>query len=83
MRDYFPLVSQRVQNQRVRLLLQDGDPRKNSKVVPKAMESVGCRLVEIAPRPPDINPIENMFHLIRRQLTEDALQHNITKETFL
>ena len=33
------------------------------------------------PRSPDINPIENMFHLIRRQLTEDALQHNIIKET--
>ena len=29
------------------------------------------------PRSPDINPNENMFHLIRRQLTEDALQYNI------
>ena len=46
------------------------------------MESVGCWLFEIPPRSPDINPIENMFHLLRCQLTEDALQYNITKKTY-
>ena len=80
-RGYFPLVFQREQNQKAQLFLQDGDPRQNSKVAHKAMESNGCRLFEIPPRSPDINPIENMFHLIRRQLTEDALQYNIIKET--
>lgn len=32
-------------------------------------------------RSSDVNPIENMFHLIRRQLTKDSLQYKITKET--
>ena len=72
-RGYFTLVFQRGQNQKYWLFLQDGDPRQNSKVPRKAMESVGCQLFEIPPRSPDTNPIENVFHLIRCQLTEDAL----------
>ena len=60
----------------------DGGLRNNSKVARKPIESVGCRLFEIPSRSPDINPIENLFHLIQRHLTEDAPQYNITKETY-
>ena len=31
---------------------------------------------------PDLNAIENMFHLIRKKLHEDALLHEINKENF-
>ena len=76
---YFPSVFKRGQKHKGRLFLQDDGPRQNLKVAHKAIESIGCRLFEIPPRSPDINPIENMFHLILCQLTEDALQYNITK----
>ena len=82
MRDYFPSVSQRVQNQKGRLFLLDIEPRQNSKVAHKAMERVACRLFDFLPRSPEINPIENMFHLIRRQLIEDVQKYDITKETY-
>ena len=33
-------------------------------------------------RSPDLNLIENMFHLIRKKVHEDALVNEINKETF-
>ena len=38
-------------------------------------------LIQIPPRSPDLNPIENFFHLVRCKLKSDALALNITKET--
>ena len=40
------------------------------------------RLCRIPPRSPDINPIENLFHLVRRELDRQALSGNITHETY-
>ena len=34
------------------------------------------------PTSPDINPIENLFNQVGRKLTKDALQHQITDESF-
>lgn len=36
----------------------------------------------IPPRSPDLNPIENMFHMVRRQLKDDALEREIKHETY-
>ena len=67
-----------------RLWLQDGDPSQNSRAAKRAMENCNCdmSLIEIPPRSPDLNPIENFFHLVRVRLKDDALQLKITKETF-
>ena len=46
------------------------------------MKSIGAKLLSILPSCPDINSIENLFHLIKRQLNNDAIARNITKETF-
>lgn len=63
------------------LFLQDGDPRQNSKVVVKALNNINVTCFPIPPRSPEINPIENLFHLVELKLREDALSRNITKET--
>ena len=34
------------------------------------------------PTSPDINAIENLFNQVGRKLTKDALQHQITDESF-
>ena len=47
-----------------------------------AIKSIRAKLLSIPPRRPDINPIENLFHLIKRQLNKDAIARNMTKETF-
>ena len=33
-------------------------------------------------RSPDLNPIENLFHLVDKKLKQDAIDRNIEKETF-
>lgn len=63
--------------------LQDGDPRQNSKVAKDAFKNMGCEMFAIPARSPDLNPIENIFHLIRKQLKADALAMKIEHETYL
>jgi len=62
--------------------LQDGDPRQNSKAAQKSWKELGCTMFSITARSPDLNPIENMFHIVRRQLKDDALEKKIQKETY-
>ena len=46
------------------------------------MDSVGFRLFKIPPRSPDLNPIQNTFHLIGKQLKKDAITQNLEYETY-
>lgn len=81
-RNHFPATFQSSANPTGKLFLQDGDPSQNSAKAKRAMDEVGCKLFSIPPRSPDVNPIENLFHLVRKQLSNDALSKNITKENF-
>lgn len=65
-----------------RLWLQDGDPCQNSKKARAAMINKNAELLKIPPRSPDLNPIENYFHIVGRKLKEDALTREINHETF-
>ena len=56
------------------------DPRQCSKVACDAMDQLGCRMFAIPRRSPDVNPIENIFHLVRKKLQHDALRSKITKD---
>ena len=60
----------------------DGCPRQNSKVAMTAIDKVGAKLFKIPSRSPDLNPIENFFHLVDSKLKADARQNNISKQTF-
>ena len=46
------------------------------------MEKAECRLFKTTARSPDLNPIENVFHLIGKKFREDAVSRNRAKETF-
>lgn len=39
-------------------------------------------MINIPARSPDLNPIENFFHLERKKLKFDAIEQNITKRTY-
>ena len=65
-----------------RRMLMDGCPRQNAKCALEALEDLGVLVFKIPARSPDLNPIENMFHLVGRRLSEEAIQRNITQETF-
>lgn len=69
-------------NPRGKMFLQDGDPSQNSQKARDAMYSIGARKFSIPPRSPDLNPIENMFHIVKNQLTRDAISKNIKFENW-
>ena len=64
------------------MFLQDGDPRQNSKAAQTALQHLGMQCFSIPARSPDLNPIENLFHLVNNKLKTEALEQNIRKETF-
>ena len=58
----------------------DNDPSQRSMVAKDALQEIDAELVEISARSPDLNPIENIFHNIKRSLREDALKQKIVRE---
>lgn len=80
--EHFTATFEQSANPRGRLFLQDGDPSQNSTLARKSMRAVGARNFSIPPRSPDINPIENVFNVVKDRLHTQALEDNITFETF-
>ena len=78
----FPTLFQRADKAPSRLWLQDGDPSQNAAGVKKQLKKMKKELFCIPPRSPDLNPIENLFHLVRKEMTDQALKQNITKESY-
>ena len=78
----FPEMFENRWNSKGKLFLQDGEPSRNSRVSQEGMDAVGCKLLKIPTRSPDINPIENLFHLVLKQLHKDAIVRNIEHETY-
>ena len=60
----------------------DNDPRQRSQADQMALEDIESKFQEIPPRSPDLNPIENIFHLVKRYLANEAISKRITKESF-
>lgn len=65
-----------------RLFLQDNDPSQNCKQVKALLKRNKIKQLTIPPRSPDLNPIENVFHLLKMKLRKDAIARNIVRETF-
>ena len=63
--------------------MQDRDPSQNSVTAKRAMANCNCNmtLIQIPPRSPDLNPIENFFNIVRCKLN-DALHLKIAIESF-
>ena len=79
-RQYFPAIFQNSSNPREKSFLQDGDPRQVSMATHCAMDDVVCRMFAIPPRSPDINPIENSYPLVKRQLSSDVIDKTSLKK---
>ena len=80
--EHFPRVLGQSTNPRNKLVLQDGCPVQKSKQAHLAYDKVGCKIFSIPARSPDINPIENMFHIVRKRLAEHAKTNNLYHETY-
>ena len=64
------------------MFVMDNDPCQTSKKAMLALTQIECELHRIPLRSPDINPIENVFHLVKKMLQKEAIDQNITKESF-
>ena len=81
-RSHFPLAFQKCKFPHMKHVLMDGCPRQGSKPAKQAFISIGASYMVVPARSPDLNPIENLFHLVKRAIRKDAFAKNITAETF-
>ena len=65
-----------------RRFIMDDDPCQTSKKSLHALSEIEAELHRIPARSPDLNPIENIFHLIKKELAKRALNFQIEKESF-
>ena len=79
---HFPQIFPDSANPIAKRFVQDGDPVQNSAAARRAFQEVGAVTFAIPPRSPDLNPIENLFHLVSKQPREDAIDKQITSETY-
>ena len=80
--EHFASMFKKRTNPRGQLFLQDGDPSQNSVKARSAWDEVGARKFTIPARSPDLNPIENIFPIVKCRLRQDALDQHITQEDF-
>ena len=62
--------------------IQDGDPSQNSAKAKLAMHEIHVDLLPIPPRSPELNPIENVFAFVKKELKAQVLEGNIEKESY-
>ena len=63
-------------------LVMDNDPCQKSAAAKSAIQKIDANVVEIPPRSPDLNPIENVFHNVRSQLQKQILEQQLVNENF-
>lgn len=80
--DHFPKAFENSINPKGKLFLMDGCPRQNCKVAVEAIDAVGGKIFKIPSRSPDLNPIENFFHLVGKKLNKQAIERMMSYETF-
>ena len=78
----FPEAFQKSINPVTCRFVMDGCPRQNSRLAKTAISQVGGMVMGIPARSPDLNPIENFFGQVDRVLKQQAIDRNITHETF-
>lgn len=65
-----------------KLFVQDGDPSQNSAAARRAFARTGAQLVQIPARSPDLNPIENVFHIVAEDLRKYAISKRLDYESY-
>eukprot|EP00794_Sanderia_malayensis_P000688 gene688-2879_t len=77
-------IAARVQCRKSRMakfFIIDNEPCKTSKLAMDALHDIGATLLRIPARSPDLNPIENVFHNVKRALQNQALVKELTRES--
>ena len=62
--------------------VMDNDPSQTSAIARKALNNIGAEMQVIPARSPDLNPIENLFHIVRKKMEAEILEKNITHQSW-
>ena len=81
-KDHFPQLLRDGANPTGGYFVQDNDPSQNSKKARDALSDVKAHQFSIPARSPDLNPIENVFHLVSKKILKDGKTLRIEKEDF-
>lgn len=65
-----------------KLFTMDNDPSQTSKAAMRAIDDVGAELFTIPARSPDLNPIENLFHIVKKELVNQVITQGIINESW-
>ena len=63
------------------IFLMENDPSQRSKLATDALPDVGAEVLDIPPRSPDLNPIENVFNNFKSELVKQVLRPISTEKT--
>ena len=83
-REKFPRCFVRAGREK-RLFVMDNDPSQvlnAAKLVSKTSMLSSTKFHQIHPRSPCLNSIENIFHIVRKMLEQEAIRLQIEHETF-
>ena len=81
-REHFPELFQRGNHNCGKLFIQDGDTSQNSRLSQDAFDSIPWWILKISLLSPDLNPIENFFHLAGQRLRKQSLEQKIQYESY-
>ena len=62
--------------------MQDGNPSQNNCKVRSGWDKRRAQKFSILARSPDLNPIEDIFHIVKNKLCQDFLEMKIEREDF-
>lgn len=65
-----------------KLFVMDNDPSQTSAIARNALRSIGAKMETIPPISPDLNPIENMFYILRKRMEAEVKEKNIIRQTW-
>lgn len=57
------------------------DGRTRSRMI-RNIQKIGAEVFPIPPRSPELNPIENLFSFVKKDLRKNAIAQNIHRETY-
>ena len=64
-------------------LLQDNDPKHKSKIVQQWLHNNGVNCIDFPPYSPDLNPIENLFSILKRRVEKRRARNTTELEQHL
>ena len=63
-----------------KMFVMDNDPSQTSAKAKRALCTVNATMLTIPPRSPDLNPIENIFDVLRKRLEGEIKAKNLTRQ---